>query len=140
EAARILASLAFERNQLDRALEMTEVVLERQPKLYASHRLKTKIYLQQEESLETILNSIEVSEKHGYDDDIEYDRVYAHYIHGDFEECRKIYEYLKRTRPLSHSTAKVESLIDSMQPKKGKRSTIQNPFGIETAQPYKKTR
>ena len=140
EAARILSQLAFERNQLDQALDLLAVVLERQPKHYASYRLRTKIYLQQEEPLEDILQSIDESEKHGYDDDIEYDRVYAHYIHGDFEECRTIFENLKRTRPLSHSTARVESLVDSMQPKRSKRAGMTNPFGLEPAQPYKKTR
>ncbi|MDE1549806.1 AAA family ATPase [Jeotgalibaca caeni] len=140
EAAKILAELSFNRNQLEKALELTEVVLEHQPKTYASHRLKTKIYLQQEEALDKILESIATSEKYGYDDDIEYDRVYAYYIHGDFEECRKIFSHLKRTRPLSHSTAKVASLVDSMQVKKGGRSVGPNPFGMDAIQPYKKTK
>lgn len=140
EAAKILAELSFNRNQLEKALELTEVVLEHQPKTYASHRLKTKIYLQQEEALDKILDSIATSEKYGYDDDIEYDRVYAYYIHGDFEECRKIFSHLKRTRPLSHSTAKVASLVDSMQVKKGGRSVSPNPFGMDAIQPYKKTK
>lgn len=136
EAAKILADMAFGRNQLDKALTLTEGILAERPKTYASHRLKTKILLQKEAPLDAILDSITVSEKHGYDDDIEYDRVYAYYIHGDFEECRKIFEYLKQTRPLSHSTAKVASLIDSMQPKKNRRSNADDFFGFEAAQPY----
>lgn len=136
EAAKILADMAFGRNQLDKSLTLTEEILEQRPKTYASHRLKTKILLQKEASLDLILDAITASEKHGYDDDIEYDRVYAYYIHGDFEECRKIFDYLKQTRPLSHSTAKVASLIDSMQPKKNRRSNEDDFFGFEPAQPY----
>lgn len=136
EAAQILAQQAFEHNQLDEAMKLTRAVLERQPKAYASHRLKTKIFLQQEAPLETIVESLEESEKYGYDDGIEYDRVYAYYIHGQFEECRRIYEELKRNRPLSHSTEKVGSLIASMQPKRGSRKTnSQDIFGM-TAKPY----
>lgn len=141
EAAQILSRMAFERNQLDKALQLIQRVLEQQPKTYAAYRLITKIYLQQEKDLETILESIAVSEKYGYDDDIEYDRVYAYYIHGDFEECRRIYENLKRTRPLSHSTEKVASLVESLQPKKGSRKMGgSDPFGSNPAAPYKKTR
>ena len=77
--------------------------------------MKSKIYLQQEEELETILASIEESEKYGYDDAIEYDRVYAYYIHGCFDECRRIHKELEQTRPLSHSTEKVGKLIATMQ-------------------------
>lgn len=136
EAAKILADMAFGRNQLEKALTLTEEILQQRPKTYTSHRLKTKILLQKEAPLDTILDSITVSEKHGYDDEIEYDRVYAYYIHGDFEECRKIFDYLKQTRPLSHSTAKVASLIDSMQPKKNRRSNEEDFFGFTPAQPY----
>lgn len=138
EAAKILAEMAFGRNQLDKALALTESILTQRPKAYTSHRLKTKILLQKEAPLEAILEAIATSEKYGYDDDIEYDRVYAHYIHGDFEECRKIFEYLKQTRPLSHSTSKVASLIDSMQPKKNRRTNAPDFFGFEPAQPYNK--
>lgn len=140
EAAKILAEIAFNRNQLERALVLTEAVLKQQPKTYASHRLKTKIYLQQEEDLEKILDSIAISEKYGYDDDIEYDRVYAYYIHGDFEECRKIFANLKRTRPLSPSTAKVASLVDSMKMKNGRKTANQNPFGFDAAPTYNKVK
>lgn len=136
EAAKILSEMAFGRNQLDKALRLTEEILKQRPKTYASHRLKTKILLQKEAPLDDILASIKTSENYGYDDDIEYDRVYAYYIHGDFEECRKIFEYLKQSRPLSHSTAKVASLIESMQPKKSRRSNEPDFFGFEPAQPY----
>lgn len=136
EAAKILAEMTFGRNQLDKALALTEAILHQRPKTYASHRLKVKILLQKEAPLETILEAISTAEKYGYDDDIEYDRVYAHYIHGDFEECRKIFEHLKQTRPLSHSTAKVASLIASMQPKKNRRPAEGDFFEFEPAQPY----
>ncbi|HRF52696.1 MAG TPA: hypothetical protein PKV29_08535, partial [Trichococcus flocculiformis] len=86
------------------ALELVDQVLKHTPKSFAALRLKSKVYLQQEEELDTILASIEESEKYGYDDAIEYDRVYAYYIHGRFDECRRIHKELERTRPLSHST------------------------------------
>lgn len=140
EAAKILSEMAFGRNQLDKSLELIEGILKERPKTYASHRLKTKILLQKEAPVETILAAIAESEKYGYDDDIEYDRVYAYYIHGDFEECRKMFEYLKQTRPLSPSTAKVASLIASMQPNKNKREQSGDFFNFEPSQPYKKTK
>lgn len=115
EAALVLAKMAFEKNDLPRALELVDQVLKYSPKSFAALRLKSKIYLQQEEQLETILASIEESEKYGYDDAIEYDRVYAYYIHGRFDECRRIHKELERTRPLSHSTEKVGKLIATMQ-------------------------
>ena len=140
EAAKILADIAFKRNQMEKSLELLDVVLEYQPNNYTALRLKTKIHLQQEDSLETILKSIEYSEKYGYDDDIEYDRVYAYYIHGDFEKCRQIYEDLKRTRPLSHSTAKVASIVENMQTRRGRRMGNQASFGFEPLEPKKKVK
>lgn len=139
EVAQMLAKMAFQRNQLEESLRYAQAVLKKKPTSYMMHRLTTKIYLQQERELEIILASISTSEKYGYDDDIEYDRVYAYFIHGDFAECRKIYESLKRTRPLSHSTEKVATLIDSLQPKKGsKKMSPSNPFGSEFGSPFKK--
>lgn len=140
EAAKILADIAFKRNQMERSFELLDVVLKYQANNYAALRLKTKIYLQQEAPLETILKSIEVSEKFGYDDDIEYDRVYAYYIHGNFEKCRQIYEDLKRTRPLSHSTAKVASIVDSMQTRRDRRIANQTNFGFEPLEPKQKVK
>lgn len=141
EAAQMLAEMAFQRNQLEESLKYVQAVLKKKPASYRMHRLITKIYLQQERELDVILASIATSEKYGYDDDIEYDRVYAYFIHGEFSECRKIYENLKQTRPLSHSTQKVATLIDSLQPKKGNRKLSQpNPFGQEFGSLLKKTK
>lgn len=141
EAAQMLAKMAFQRNQLEESLKYVHAVLKKKPTSYMMHRLTTKIYLQQERELDVILASIATSEKYGYDDDIEYDRVYAYFIHGEFSECRKIYENLKRTRPLSHSTQKVATLIDSLQPKKGSKKISQShPFGQEFGSSFKKTK
>lgn len=138
EAAQILAQQAFDHQELDKALRLTEEVLQRQPKSYIAHRLKTKVFLQQEADLDTILDSIAESEKYGYDDGIEYDRVYAYYLHGQFQECQRIYEELKRTRPLSHSTEKVGTLIDSIQPKRGSRKTSMPDMFSMSPKPYQK--
>ena len=141
EAAQILAKMAFQRNQLEKALIFSQAVLKEKPNSYVIHRLITKIYIQQERDLDVILASIATSEKYGYDDDIEYDRVYAYFIHGDFVECRKIYESLKRTRPLSHSTSKVATLIDSLKPTKGSRRTKNMDLvDFESNHPFKRTK
>lgn len=141
EAAQILAKMAFQRNQLEEALIFSQAVLKEKPNSYVIHRLITKIYIQQERDLDVILASIATSEKYGYDDDIEYDRVYAYFIHGDFVECRKIYESLKRTRPLSHSTSKVATLIDSLKPTKGSRRTKNMDLvDFESNHPFKRTK
>ena len=133
EAALILAKMAFNQNSPSKALELVEQVLKYNPRSFDGHRLKTKIYIQQEEPLEKILQSIEDSEKFGYDDDIAYDKVYAYYIHNQFGECRNIYKDLLRTRPLANSTQKVGKLIESMQSRRQARKIPHNAlFDLET--------
>jgi SpoVK/Ycf46/Vps4 family AAA+-type ATPase len=133
EAALILAKMAFNQNSPSKALALVEQVLKHNPRSFDGQRLKTKIYIQQEEPLEKILQSIEDSEKFGYDDDIAYDKVYAYYIHNKFGECRNIYKDLLRTRPLANSTQKVGKLIESMQSRRQARKIPHNTlFDLET--------
>ena len=141
EAALVLAKMAFEKNDLPRALELVDQVLKHTPKSFAALRLKSKVYLQQEEELDTILASIEESEKYGYDDAIEYDRVYAYYIHGRFDECRRIHKELERTRPLSHSTEKVGKLIATMQSSRlARRAPHADYFHMDAAHSNRKVK